>query len=65
MDIFISSLKDVEILKSKEGIAVTIRLTEKDGNYYGSKSDIRMSAEDYKKVQEVIVEDFLENETNV
>lgn len=57
MIIHIKQLKDADIIEDED--AVTIVLNEKDGSYYGSKTDIKIPAESYKMLEGAIVENWL------
>lgn len=65
MDIYIGELRDAEVINSKDGSEVTIVLTEKDGNNYGSKAGIKMPAESYKMFAESIKDDWLEKKKSL
>lgn len=60
MQIQINQLRDVDIIK---GETVTIVLTEKDGNMYGSKTDIKIPSESYAMFEEAIVEKYLDGKS--
>jgi len=60
LDILIGHLKNVEIVKSKDDKNVTIHLSEMDGNFYGSKSEIKIPAKSYEVLEKEIVEKWLE-----
>lgn len=58
MVIHINQLRDVDIIEESD--AVTIVLNEKDGSYYGSKTDIKMPASSYEMLEDAVVEKWLE-----
>lgn len=58
MVIHIDLLRDVDIIE--EHNEVTIALNEKDGSYYGGKTDIKMPAKSYEMLEEAVVEKWLE-----
>lgn len=60
MIVHISQLKDVEIEESRDGKEIIIKLTEENGNYYGSKTNIKIPAKSYEMLEEAIVERWLE-----
>ena len=60
MIIHINQLRDVDIIEERDTDEITIVLNEKDGNYYGSKTDIKMPAKSYKMLEEAVVEKWLE-----
>lgn len=62
MIIHINQLRDVDIIEERD--TVTIVLNEKDGNYYGGKTDIKMPAKSYSFLEEAIVEKWLEKKND-
>ncbi|MCK9519294.1 MAG: hypothetical protein M0R74_09790 [Dehalococcoidia bacterium] len=58
MIIHINQLRDADIIEERD--EVTIVLNEMDGNYYGSKTDIKIPAKSYEMLEEAIVERWLE-----
>jgi|LSQX01.2.fsa_nt_gb hypothetical protein len=62
MVIHINQLRDVDIIEESD--AVTIVLNEKDGSYYGCKTDIKMPASSYEMLESAIVEKWLEKKNN-
>jgi hypothetical protein len=62
MDLFIKELKDVDVIESPDGNHMILQLTEKDGNVYGSKTDIKIPAESYAMFEEAIVEKWLDKQ---
>lgn len=60
MEILIGQLRNVEIQKSRDEKEVIITLAELDGNYYGTKSDIKIPAMSYEMLEKEIVDRWLE-----
>ena len=58
VDLTIKELRNVDIYES--GNEVTIQLNEKDGNFYGTLSEIKIPATSYCFLEEAIVERWLE-----
>jgi hypothetical protein len=64
MIIHINQLRDVDIIEERDTDEITIVLNEKDGSYYGSKTDIKMPASSYEMLEEAVVERWLEKKNN-
>jgi hypothetical protein len=60
MDILIGQLRGAEVRKSIDKEDVTISLNEVDGNFYGTRYEIKMPAKSYEMLSEAIIEDWLE-----
>lgn len=60
MDITIKQVRNVEIEALPNSKEVTVRLTEYNGSFYGSKTDIKIPASSYEKLETAIVEKWLE-----
>ena len=56
----IKQLRNVDIYK--DGDYVTIQLNEKDGNQYGTVSDIKIPAKSYEMLEREIVDKWLEKQ---
>jgi len=64
LKIEVSDLRNAEVIESVDGNEVVLRLTEMDGNYYGSSTEIKLPAKSFKMLREAIVEGWLEEKKN-
>jgi L-rhamnose mutarotase len=62
LEINLGCLKDVEVRKPKGDKNYTIVLTEVDGNYYGSLSEIKIPAKSYEMLEKEIVDKWLDKQ---
>ncbi|GEM_PF-2201165 len=62
MKMRVEQLRDADIIEDRTSGPpenITIVLTEYDGNYYGSKTEIEMPARDYAMLEEAVVSKWL------
>ena len=60
MDLYVKQLRNVDI--HEDGNYIVIQLNEKDGNFYGTLSEIKIPATSYCFLEEAIVERWLDKQ---